>query len=276
LSDTRGTRYVFPEDLPPVPPKGIVLVTFQGPASPPNDDKDFSSDNVAKLFVRTPHATNYFAGQINECALYASPDANGEDIVEYLCWGDYPDSEHAHSASDVRLWSGRRALVTIANRKPGDYFVLQEGGSLGRMAFRKPVWDTQDNRLEGGPSGDWLTYIPEETTPGRKNKYPSPIPFIPHPDSHISPQGACTGFQWIWQPALIMRGDMALEWNSHLQVAGNPNFERLIIDSICPGTFSYAHPSPLEPGRYYWRVREERNGETTPWSPTGTFVINPF
>ncbi len=153
-----------------------VLVTFPGPGSPPTDDMDFAGDNVARLFSRAADANKSFLGQIGECALYASGSAKLEQIVEYVCWGEYQDNSNAEAASRAGLWVGQ-SPASLAYPKPGDMGGLQEGGSIGRTVFRKPVFDQVKGKVRSSPSSDWLIYIPQETTPGKKNGWPSPFLF---------------------------------------------------------------------------------------------------
>ena len=270
LSDTRGSRYVFPEDLPPVPPKGIVLVSFQGPAGPPNDDKDFSGENVARLFSRAADANKSFLGQIGECALYNSGDVNTRQIVEYVSWGQWETTDNSERADALGLWPAGASVQTTTSEAPGYMPALVAGGSIGRMVFSKREIDPVIGQVKQAPSAEWGLYRPHEVTPGERNVWPSPL--LHRPNKAVFASSASTNFSWRGADMLCRLPDVA-SWRSHIQVAIDPDFNHLVIDKYV--TAPYRHVPPLTVGEYYWRVRVERGSEATAWSLTGELEARP-
>ena len=275
LADRGGTRYVFPEDLPPVPGQGLVLVTF-GNRVGATDDKSFEGDNVASLYARAEGASQSFRGAVNECALYAAPQPQPQQIVDYVCWGEHHDTVHALAAARVGLWAGAYG-VSRAQPKPGEdeSVVLSEGRSIGKVVFRKPVWvhDPETGEHAISPSGDWFIYIPQEVSPGRRNGWPSPILFAPYPDMGIS-QFQLENVSFICMLRYPRGWGEIAQWKTRLQVATDVEFRNLVMDVVYDAPEVYRH-TPPRGGRYYWRARMEKGEEHSPWAPPSTFEILP-
>ena len=134
LNDASGQRYMFPKDLASVPPEGIVLVVFQGPPSPPADDKDFDGDNAVTLYCRVEDATTAFRAWIGECALYAGDVAEAERIIDYVPWGEWQATSNWEAASTAHVWSGKYSVFR-ADPWPGELEMLP-GSSMARKVFR--------------------------------------------------------------------------------------------------------------------------------------------
>ena len=275
LRDKSRKSYLFPDDLPPVPPEGIVLVTFQGPTSPEEDDESFDARNVVRLHCRDQAASSMFRGLINECALYTSAQRREEQMVDYVCWGKWESGRNSEAAHRVGLWFSKRSVYE-AFPKPGDPPGIHQGGSIGRKdLFLKPAIDyTHQRYVEFSPerlrpSGTsvWLIYTPDAVTPGVTNKWPAPV--IYGPRGGRSGEGS-TSFSWRWDAHPIIMD----EWRGHILVATDPDLQHLVIDKIADAI--YRHVPPLEPGKYYWRVRAENDADGTPWSATTEFEIRPF
>jgi hypothetical protein len=277
LADKGGVRYIFPQAVPPVPPHGLVLVSFAAQASPADDDRSFAEDNVARLYARAPGATESFRGEINECALYASPEPQPQQIVDYVCWGEYRQTAHAVAARQAGLWTSSYG-VSRAQLKPGEdeSVVLSEGRTIGKVVFRKPVWvhDPETGEHAISPSDDWFIYIREEASPGRPNAYPSPMLFMggvgrPNLQTQVE------SLTLICIPRYPKAFATAARWQDHLQVATDAGFANLVVDAVDTRGGPYRHTPVPPPGRYYWRARMEKGEEHSPWAPPQTFEIVP-
>ena len=271
LADKGGVRYAFPEDLPAVPPQGIVLVAFGGEANPPADDTSFGDDNAGSLYSRTPETVTAFRGESNECALYASPQPTPEAMVQYVYWGDWQDTAQGRVARDLCLWDSSRG-VTLTELKPGDEGLLLPGHSIGRAFFRKPRWFPERQMVvTGGVCLDWVIYVPAEVTGGRRNGWPSPVLLDPWPGIALHRD---------WRPWFAFHAAwnrMDPGWRGHFRVATDPDFRNVVLE----GSRAIGEPSkppplpPLPPGRYYWTARLERGDQSTPWAPPNSFEILP-
>ncbi len=275
LADSTGIRYLLPEDLPPVPAQGLILVTFQGPASREQDDKDFEGDNLAHVYAREEGAFHAFRGPVGECALYASQQGREEDLVDYVCWGASRDTAIAQQISRTGL-SVMRWPVFPVDPEPGE-IVYPDGGSIGRPIFRKPVFDRETGKVTVDPSGDWDIYFPEAISPGKRNTWPSLLPHYPWPGATASFQedeGA--KFVWRWPASLsLLPPEAKQNWRDHIQVATDPEFKNLVVDAYRTEPWGFRPAVPPDPGKYYWRVRSETDTDVTPWSPIIQFTVVP-
>jgi len=210
-----------------------------------------------------------FRGIAGELALYTSSTPDAANILDYAAWGEQPNSSNSEAARLAALWLPGIKPIFPAVPQPGDMGILQPGGSIGRKVFTKPDLDDRDI-VAGSPYFYWMVYIPEETSLGQENPWPSPLllratgasslPGVPHDR---------TVFGW-GSPYMDTR-----EWSKHLQVAADPEFRTLVIDKVVPSG-PYQHVPALPPGKYYWRVRLERGAETTPWAPAQEFTIKAY
>jgi len=266
LSDTKGPVYSVPRDLPPVPPSGLVLIQFQGASSPAHDDKEFTSDGVAKLYGRKEGALNSLRGPSNECALYISAQCRPQEIVEYVAWGEAKATANARAAGPAGVRTGG-SFVFPYRELMGDIEVVP-GMSIGRKVFRRQVTHRATGETRIRPAGKWMRYSPHEVTPGAPNRLPAPG--VWGPNGRLSCTDA-TYFSWWWY--VDHRAVDTQRWQAHLEVASAPDFENMIVDELVDAP--YAHRPPLESGKFYWRVRMENGTSATPWSPTTEFEILP-
>jgi len=274
LHDKDGRRYVFPNDLPPIPPHGVVLVTFAGADSTAEEDREFAGDNTAHLYVREADALVAFRGKINECALYAGVEAAAEQMVDYVCWGEWEETPNSKAAEESGVWVRRGTSLAPAEPRPGDR-VFQPGQSLGRVRLAEPKRNPRTGRVWASRSADWDIYIAQQASPGRPNTWPSPTALSP--STAIRPALGPLAFH-CRVPAMICLLPEAEKqaWETHVQIARDAQMADLVADEVVPHEAPYYSPQPpLLPGKYYWRVRLVTETDATPWSPVTEFELVP-
>jgi len=112
LTDEDGSDYIFPAQLPPVPPGAFVVVHFDGLGSKRNDC-DFS-DNVAELHSDVGVASP-FKSRSDQVSLYKSRSFVPDTIVSFVAWGESPGSD-ATNAVKGALW------LTLQRKVSSRYF----------------------------------------------------------------------------------------------------------------------------------------------------------
>jgi len=271
LADKSGRVYLFRDDVPPVPPEGIVLVVFQGPSSPQEDDKDFEGDNLAVLYSRTQNTANAVRRLQNECALYTGENQRAEEMVDYVCWGGTQGLRNAERAIQAVLWKATHAnpVMVVSPGAPGDGPGLEPGGSISRILFDKPELDAATGRVKKVPSRDWSIWPPRDVTPGEANILPAPLADIL--SGHMSSERG-TALGWRLPDAVFTLADPE-NWAGHIQVGTDPELRNLVVDAHSHSP--YHHTPSLGPGKYYWRVRLENGPLATAWSAVIEFELDP-
>jgi hypothetical protein len=153
-----GVRYVFPSDLPDLPPGVVVTVRFDG------RDATANRLNGATWTLHTPPGlVNPFRPDGDQIALYPPPDAaQGEVPIDFVAWGFPPpgsspsaarDSERAEAA---KVWPLNGFVPTRISRETIE--AIQPGESIGIFPGRR-----------AGQVDSWILYAPARVTPGAEN-----------------------------------------------------------------------------------------------------------
>ena len=156
-------EYSIPDKLPPVPPKGFILLQLDGKGEGANSYKYkekiavlHSSSELAKAMETGP-------GQI---AIHKISDRDKTELVGFVAWGA-PGSKKSLTLERDRIW-GARSFVNM-QASFGDYnpdATVKAGHSIGLYP------DSKTMKLR-----DWVVYSDSEITPGKENAIPAPLDY---------------------------------------------------------------------------------------------------
>ncbi len=269
LTDEDDNWYMFPVNLPPVPPGAFVVIVFDGAGSG-NDDIDFS-DNVATLHTQLG-LVDIFEDDTDQVALYStvqsyevylpvilydlgtSPPGGGqsntnsaaglnlvESILTFVAWGDAPGDDAANAAA-AGIWDP--SWVVVTNRSTG----FAGGSSLPG----EPI-----GLLPGSPTqhlDSWALFQLQEATQGQPNLIPT-----------ISLSNVV--------PGMVMESStFAIAWQGvegatgyHFQLDDVIDFTSPYIDTtLTQPAFSSSVIIPDD--QYFWRVKVLYPNDESAWS----------
>jgi hypothetical protein len=256
LVDKDEHAYVIPVGTL-VPPGGFLVVQFGPKVQTQPTDIPPSSGSAPYLNCAAEWAGKAFRGHENECALYSSAQRGSSHLEDFVRWGrrsasnPAPDTTAHTHALERSMWAKGHGVYVGNDLRPGDSPPLIAGGSI--------AWKP---RRAGRPlGGQWYINTPDNVTMGAPNRWPMPVIQSPWGDQ-ISFEGQKQRFSW--------RGETDEDGIYHVQVSTDPDFRQLILEK---GTRSDPVEKVLEPGKYYWRVREESGGSTGKWSTVASFEI---
>lgn len=266
VTDEDSNWYRIPNDLPPVPSGGFVVVIFDGVGSAGND-YDFG-DNVATLHT-PPGLVNIFEDEADQCALYTyvpgyflylpllmknfeswnppipqpPSDFPAPSIISFVAWGADPGDDAA-SASSAGIWS------------PGWFKSLARGLGEGSPDV-PPAPNETIGLLPGSQTSypdDWTHYLASQVTKGSENARPI--------------------ISWYYPPAgaTVDSATFAVSWNPvegatgyRFQMDNNSDFSSPTVDLTLLEA-AYVPSTPVAEGTYYWRAKVISVGGESSWS----------
>jgi len=234
ISNEKGDTYDIPEELPIVPPGGYVVILFDGLGYNQND-YDFD-DGYAVLHTNTLSG-DVFDNASDSCTLYSGSFGNSGSKVDFVAWGDY-----AHD---------------------GHYVNNAEGyGSIGPVKSNQSI-GVHPDVYTALIRVHWVIYAENETTQGKKNAIPAPVPVSPYENWQIGVDKV----SFAWTGWFINIKEF------HLEMDNNDDFNSPMISAKTKGSV-YHYDASLQDGKYYWRVKAiTKNSEESLWSQTYTFEI---
>ena len=223
-------KYTFPKQLPPILPKGYVLLKLDGKDAP-----EVFSYRRGATELHTPwDLTEVMKGKPGQIAVYrnVATAAPKFHLAGFVSWGA-PGSRKSQTLERDRLW------------KPEWFVEMGQGtGEYNPEAIKKA--DYVIGLYPGSKTAgltDWVVYARDEARPGKPNVVPRPVLFIPH------------------DGAVVRSKDISIRWivGKHarayrFQMAKDPDFGKIIEDSTLK--FPVFRPAgTLEEGAYYYRVK---------------------
>lgn len=249
LTDEDDNVYVIPDVLPDIPSGAFVIVIFDGLGATYND-YDFT-DNVAILHT-PPGLVDVFEDGGDQCALYQRVyaiylpllmrDYTGNPVlpnpkvvssrwsplVDFVAWGIPPDVDGI-TATTTGLWVNQ-SFINITQMPGNDG--LRRRGSLG----------VHTNRISNS-LGDWISYLPEETSEGEENPIAGPHFRNPPNDMEICEHQLYFG----WTNVV---GATAYK----LEIADNIEFNTPLVSEVITDTI-YQPTITFPDGTFYFRVK---------------------
>ncbi len=163
-----------------------------------------------------------------------------------------PDFYHKDQRSDgllIKRYGNYPAVYLIEGgrkREFADEYSFENFKFKGRFLDWNDIIWVSPEVLNDFPNGQRIELAPILTAPSNGSEF----------------SGASVTLQWKSENS---------SWNHHLQVDDSSDFISPIVDGIYP---SSSHAVTLSPGKYFWRVRAEKNGrQPSKWSKTGYFEI---
>lgn len=255
VSDASGA-YCVVQGPCVLPPDGIALImTGAAELQPANAITFPDSAHVVHL------SATICGGTKNECALYAAPEPDAGALVDFVRWGRtrrsaaYLPSKNEEAAAAQGIWRVRTAVYVGLHQGAGDPAPIHTGGSIGRLSLTKH-WLAYRR--------DWFIYRPEDTTPGAKNVWPSPIPYWPADGTCLLLEGQGTRVVSFFWEARTGQGEVF-----RFQLASSVDFGQLAVPEIT--TASDQVDVSIPAGTYWWRVKRGAPGAR--WSRVETFTI---
>jgi len=251
LLDGQSLTFSLPEKLPPVPPKGFVLVVFDGTATAPTP---FGKDGKAVVHTPAELKGDVLGDDGGHLALYA-PGEFGLDpgirtIRGYVAWGLSPAGIVGHALT-AKCWDGSAIIPQGTSPIPtfGPVKTLVQGGAIALVDL--------DNR-PGRARPQWLVFGPTEVSPGAPAAKPVPVPILAdgtmtNADGNVTLgcvpvrlQGVRYQFQVCWDRACT----------------------QVFMEATSRQGPYHMLEKPVPPGkRVYWRVRYvSPDGTASPWS----------
>ena len=235
--------YAFPPHLPPVPPKGFVLVYLDG--------KGKGADQVPDgrgVFVL--HSSRDFTakmeGRPGQIAVFGKRSSGKGRLVGFVSWGA-PGSEASLTKERAGIWHA-------------DWFaeMMLGTGDFDPGAIRKADHSVGLYPGSYDPSvRNWVVYTRKEMSPGAENPAPRPILFSPAKDAVVRSEDIVVG----WVPH---RHDRAYQF----QLARDPAFRSTLACEILDVP-QYRPASVLPEGTYYYRVKAiDEAWRKSAWSET--------
>jgi len=260
LLDGQTLNYSLPDKLPAVPPKGFVLVVFDGTGAAPSP---FDKDVKAIVHTAPGLKGDVLGDRGGHLALYSpgeyGPQPGMTTMRSYLAWGLSPGTVLTHAIAAGRWRRAedvpRGAVPPPRGATPGRW--MERGGSIG---LRVPL--QQGRRLD---CESWLTFASSEATPGKSNGAVrrSPRPNLPRDGSRLA-EGqktmlSCVGLdeKVTYQFQVCLDKDCT-QVRVEARDLDEPYY---ILKALPPNSTSY------------WRVRAiYADGSASPWSVARSIV----
>lgn len=239
LVNQAGLLYTFPEELPPVPAGGYVLIYLDGQGA--------AADQLE--FVRGTATLHTPVGMVDrlddaadQVALYTSSTHSPATLRDFVAWGAPP--QNADDAIAAGVWAAG-AFLDFA---PSGGYVAPEDAALA----------LQPNESAGrfpGYTDVWSIYRGDQLSPGAPNPVPNPAFSRPADGDIVDASNVVLG--WSVMPHAAQY---------QIQIATDLAFSTPVVDAVTPYA-DYHHNGLLGPGTFYWRVRTEMtSGNIGPWS----------
>lgn len=235
-------EYSFPEHLPPVPPKGFILLQLDGKERR-EDRYRFERRTVV---LHSPwDLSTVMKGKPGQTAIYRKPAESARTkLVGFVSWGA-PGSRKSLTPERNRIWR-KKWFVEIAQGS-GDY-------DPAAIKNAKYIIGLYPGSTTTDPT-DWVIYSRDEATPGKANIVPQPAMFTTSNGAVLSSNGIVAG----WIPGKHARA-------FQFQMAKDRGFDNIIEDTRLEVPY-YRPASVLPEGAYYYRVKMfDKEGRKSAWS----------
>lgn len=257
LLDGQTLEFSLPGALPPVPPKGFVLVVFDGTGAVRTP---FGKDGKAVVHTPAELKGDVLGDDGGHLALYAPGESGLEPRVRtirgYVAWGMSPGSilEHALTA---KYWDGPAIVPRGTSPIPifGPIKKLVQGGSIAIVDL--------ENRA-GSARPKWLVFGPTEVSRGGPSAKPVPIPIFGD-GTMVNANGKAT-LSCIPVRLQGVRYQFQVCWD---RACTQVFTETASLEGPC-----YVLEKAVPPDtQVYWRVRARYpGGEVSPWSEARLLV----
>jgi len=222
-------KFAFPERLPPVPPKGFIILKLDGKADP-----EILEYRHGSVELHTPwDLTGVMKGKPGQIAVYQKVKVadNKFKLAGFLSWGA-PGSAKSQTPERNRIWKPN--WFVEMGQGSGDY----NPGALKKADYVIGLYPGSSN----AGLTDWVIYARDEVKPGILNVVPPPAFFIPH------------------DGAVVHGEEVTIRWlaNKHarafrFQMAKDPDFRSIIVDKMLKSPI-FQPVRHLKEGTYYYRA----------------------
>lgn len=263
MTDEDENWYIFPKNLPDVPPGSFVLVIFDGVGGG-NDDIDFN-DNIATLHSQ-PGLIDIFEDDSDQVSLYGKR-SNIVYLPSILQSNNSISVYHSgegivYSSNERTYWNGTRdilAHVAWGTNPKDDAINASEAGLWNENWFvslyRGIGFSSPDTHLSSGETiglnlehqtkykEDWDLYQVNETTPGKDNIVPAISWYYPDASAVIDGETFSIGWN-------AVNGAMAYHFQMDDSINLNsPEFDIQLNQPV------FSPITTIPEGTYYWRVK---------------------
>jgi len=233
--------YALPARLPPVPPRGFVVLELDGKGVEANAYR--FERNVARL-----HSPREFMGALGvkpgQIAIYHRGPGEDRRLVGFVAWGA-PGSKESLTPERHRIWRSRWFVNMAPNF--GDYDperTVKAGASIGLYPGSKTTHQS-----------DWVVYAEDEVTPGKENVVPRPARFTLSDGAAVRSEDIVIGWVGTKQASTYQ-----------VQIAKDTSFAS-VVDAAMVKAPIYKPKEVLPEGVYYYRVRAmDGSGQQSAWS----------
>lgn len=235
-------KYIFPNHLPLVPPKGFILLQLDGKGRE-KGEYQFESGTVT---LHSPwDLSNVLKGKPGQIAIYRKPAEDARiGLVGFVSWGA-PGSKESLTPDRNRIWR-KKWYVEIAQGS-GDY-------DPAAIKNAKYIIGLYPGSTTTTPT-DWVIYSRDEATPGKVNIVPRPAMFTTSNGAVLNSKGIVVG----WIPGKHARA-------FQFQMAKDRSFDTIIEDTRLEVPY-YWSATALPEGTYYYRVKMvDKKGRKSAWS----------
>jgi len=240
VSNESGQIYTIPSNLPPLSKGVYILINFDG-SGPAGNDYDPSD---GKIVLHTPAGlTDIFPDEAGQVALYRTGTLGPTNIVDFVAWGGYSESNAANAVSAGVWGAGEAASFENGFGDISEEDILESDESIGRFPGGQSLGATA-----------WANYPASQLSPGSANPV-QPVLFITPEDG-----------------AKVDTATLSLSWRQsagatayHFQLDDNADFSSPLIDTTTSNTYFKPQPA-LAAGVYFWRINPLRLGHPAGWS----------
>jgi hypothetical protein len=245
LVDGQSFRLTLPEKLPVLGPDECLVIALDGTGQAP--------EKKGGLFVHSPAGLtgNLLGDSGGHLALYSSDELSMTTICSFVAWGKSPGMVIMHALS-AKLWGEQSSAISGTELGPvmgADTRQIQKGGVVG---LKCPP------RLPVAGAANYGVFLPQETSPGRENRFTTvtvpknrPIAF----DSDGMFILSCVSFE-----------DSRVKY--HFQVCWDQECEKVQQEGPPAVSPVFRSLKPIPPGEtLFWRVMAYLpDGSQTAWS----------
>lgn len=176
--------------------------------------------------------------------------AGMQQVLDEISWGTRPPVRGTGTEGNVPDGQSVPFLLTGGS----SFGVLRQlvgGGSIGRHPA----------------NGGWVVFGPGETTPGRVNAVPKPVPYLPRPGAHI---------------AEVVGHELALSWTPdvgcryRLQIADDGAFVQCSVDTALRNSVFILDLRRVGPS-LHWRIKAVMpDGVESGWSQPSELAVDSY
>lgn len=249
--------YQFPNDFPPVPPRGIVLIEVSlGKGSVVT-----INTNGNQITVQWPIVAEGLDAVLSRtngtCALLRKAGSTEVELVDMVCWGETEGLKTNPSAyvGSKGIWRRNSVVYVWIQKTPGAFrwgpaTPLTDRASLARVDI------SAEDRVR-----DWFVCLDNDVPKGKEDVWPAPaLDYGPG-------QGTLLKASQVVHLGWKGKGEYF-----RVQVTPTDDFKELLVDEVVLGQVKKLDKG-LDRGAYYWRVRTEAKGSTGNWSKSVRFNV---